>query len=52
VKLFNNDKDLAIISLTVLGVFALFLMASPENVILTIIGALGGFTAGQIYGKE
>jgi len=48
-SIFNNDKDLAIIALTIIGVGALCLMASPENVILTIIGALGGFTAGQVY---
>lgn len=51
-NLFNNDKDLAIIALTILGVSAMLFMVEAKDIILTIVGALGGFTAGQIYRKE
>jgi hypothetical protein len=48
-SIFNNDKDLAIIALTVLGVVAMICIGDSKDIILTIVGALGGFTAGQVY---
>ena len=50
--MFNmDDKDLVIISVTIIGIIALFVLADPTTILSSIISGLFGVATGKNLGK-
>ena len=51
-RVFNmDDKDLVIISVTIIGIIALFVLADPTTILSSIISGLFGVATGKNLGK-
>ena len=47
-RVFNmDDKDLVIISVTIIGIIALFVLADPTTILSSIISGLFGIAVGR-----
>ncbi len=47
-RVFNmDDKDLVIISVTIIGIIALFVIADPTTILSSIISGLFGIAVGR-----
>ncbi len=51
-RVFNmDDKDLVIISVTIIGIIALFVLADPTTILSSIISGLFGVATGKGLSK-
>jgi len=46
-----DDKDLAIIALTIIAIISLLKLSNPENIIVAIVSAIAGFVSGRATSK-
>ena len=46
-----NDKDLAILALTIIAIASLLKLSDPSNIVLAVVSAIAGFVTGRETAK-